>query len=71
MSFVPGRIRDKFPPPKKTVTVRVRVDLYREVMNELKSSKNSFVDFLEASMKAFLEESEMNMGNGLKKKDNS
>lgn len=53
-----ARIRDKFPTPKKIITVRVRADLYRDVMKELEKNDNTYAEFVEASMKAFLEESE-------------
>lgn len=51
-------IRNRFPQkaPSKTVTVKVNEDLYKSVRDLLKKRGNTFVEFLEASMKAFLEE---------------
>lgn len=51
-------IRSRFPqrPPSKTITVRVNEELYKTVKALLQDRGNTFVEFLEASMKAFLEE---------------
>ena len=49
------KIRDYFPPEKKTISVKVAKDLYAEVLKKLTIERHSVSDLIEACFKMYLD----------------